>query len=83
MEDVKIFEHSWTSINGRPNKMAILWGAMSKDNPTAYMNSAVSEYVQSTGYNEFVEIHMDNPWIRVIVKNINDLPFDDFINQRL
>lgn len=83
MEDVKIFEHEWVSRNEKPNKLAILWGAMSKENPTAYMNAAVNEYVQNTGHNQFVEITMDNPWIRVIVKDINDLPFDDFIDQRL
>ena len=83
MEDVKIFEHEWTSSNAKPNKLAILWGGMNQDNPTAYMNNAVSKYVQRTGYNQFVEIHMDNPWLRVIVKDINELPFENFTDQLL
>lgn len=83
MEDVKIFEHKWTSLNGKPNKLAILWGGMNRENPTQYMNDAVSQYVQQTSYNQFVEIHMDNPWLRVIVKDINELPFEDFIDQYL
>jgi hypothetical protein len=56
---------------------------MNKENPTAFMNNAVSEYVQSNGHNQFIEIHMDNPWLRIIIKDINDIPFDDFIDQRL
>jgi len=83
MEDVKIFEHEWTSSNQKPNKLAILWGGMNKDNPTEYMNNAVSKYVQRTGHNQFVEIHMDNPWLRVIVKDINELPFVNFTDQLL
>ena len=47
------------------------------------MNAAVSEYVGRDLYNEFVEIHMDNPWVRVIVSNINELDYKDFVNQRL
>jgi ribosomal protein L25 (general stress protein Ctc) len=83
MEGVKIFEHNWTSENGKPNKMAILWGGMDKENPTAFMNNAVNEYVQTNGHNQFIEIHMDNPWLRVIIKDVNDIPFDDFTDQRL
>jgi len=83
MDDVKIFEKEWQADNGSTNKLAILWGGMSKDNPTQYMNDAVSKYVQHTGYNEFIEINMDNPWVRVIVKDINELKFEDFVDQQL
>jgi hypothetical protein len=37
------------------------------------MDCAVSEYVQQTMYNEFVEIFLDNPWIRVIIFGINNI----------
>ena len=83
MEDVKIFEQNCVGISGRPNKIAILWGAMNRENPTTYMNAAVNEYAQNKGHNQFIEIHMDNPWIRVIVEDINDLRFEDFLDQRL
>ena len=47
------------------------------------MNDAVSKYVGSTGYNEFVEIYLDNPWIRVIISGINELDYKIFDNQKV
>lgn len=82
MDDVKIYEHEWVANNVN-HKMAILWGAMRKENPTSYMNAAVAEYVSSgRGHNQFIEITMDNPWIRLLVTDINSMPFIDFTNQR-
>lgn len=68
-------------IDGNPDtKMAILFGGMNSQNPKAYMDAAVHDYLQKNGnplHNQFVEIHMDNPWLRVVVTGINDLPYWD------
>lgn len=61
-------------------KMAILFGGMNSQNPKAYMDSAVYDYLQKNGnplHNQFVEIHMDNPWLRVVVIGVNELPYHE------
>ena len=75
MDDIKIFEQP---LKGEDNqtkgKMTILVGGLKSDNPKGFMDEMVSKYVGRTGHNQFIEIHMDNPWTRVIVKGINDIP---------
>ena len=79
MNGIEIFEQEIK--NG--SKVAILRGGLNTDNPTAIMNEAVSTYVGKNGYNEFVEIFLDNPWVRVVVSEINELDYKPFNNQRL
>jgi hypothetical protein len=83
MSNIEIFEQDLTKNSTKVGKLAILRGGLNTDNPTAMMNLAVSDYVGTTGFNEFVEIYLDNPWVRVIVSGINDLEFKPFTNQRL
>lgn len=83
MEDVEIFEQLLKNGNQVVGKMAVIRGGLNTDNPTGLLNLAVSEYVQNTGYNEFVEIYLDNPWIRVVMSGINEIEFKKFENQRL
>ena len=64
-------------------KVAVLRGGLNTENPTAIMNDAVSRYVGRTGHNQFIEIHLDNPWVRVIVSGINELDYKEFTNQTL
>lgn len=52
-------------------------------NPTEIMDNAVSKYVDRVLHNQFIEIHLDNPWVRVVVSGINELNFVDFKNQHL
>jgi archaellum component FlaG (FlaF/FlaG flagellin family) len=46
--------------------------------PVRKLNEAVSLYVKNEGYNEFIDANMDNPWIRVIIKGINDMEQQPF-----
>jgi hypothetical protein len=41
--------------------------------PVRHLNDAVIHYVNHEGYNEFIDANMDNPWVRVIIKGINDM----------
>ena len=44
--------------------------------PVKHLNEAVFHYVGNVGnvgYNEFIDANMDNPWVRVIIKGINDI----------
>jgi len=82
MDDVKIFEEYLNDDSGNEKgKVAILVGGMNSDNPKEFMDGAVSKYVGRTGHNQFVEIHLDNPWTRVLVRGINDIPFRPMTDQ--
>lgn len=88
MEKVEIYEQKLfnKNINGQDKeigKMAIIKGGIGTVNPKAVMDNAVREYVANESYNQFVEIHLDNPWVRVVIKGINDVSFEEFKIQRL
>lgn len=77
-DDVEIKEYEVGPI-----KIAFIRGGFSSDNPKAYMDCVVSEYVKGCSYNQFIEEHLDDPWLRVIITGINDIPFEPFNDQRL
>jgi hypothetical protein len=82
MNDVKLFDQHLKDDKGNiVGKVAILVGGINSDNPKEFMDNAVSEYVGREGHNQFVEIHLDNPWTRVLVKGINDIPLRQMTDQ--
>lgn len=83
MSQIEIFEQYLTNGDDKKGKMAILRGRPQSENPTSLMNDAVSKYVDNSPYNEFIEIEMDNPWVRVVVGGINKLNYEEFKNQKL
>lgn len=70
-EDVEIIE---TDLDGG-GKLAILRGGFTSPNPKAYMDLVVADYVQHHIFNEFLEEHLDTPWVRVIITGINNLNY--------
>jgi len=84
MNDVEICQYPLMGKDGKKKgKVAILRGGLNSENPIAHMNNAVSKYVKGELHNQFVEIHMDNPWVRVIVSGINELEYEELKNQHL
>ena len=88
MAEIEIFEQALCNSDGNGNsievgKVAILRGGIGAMNPKAFMDKAVSEYVKYNTFNQFVEIHLDNPWVRVIVKGINEVKYEPFNGQHL
>lgn len=79
MNGVKIFEQDLMDGSKVVGKMAILVGGLGKSNPKEFMDNVVLEYVKNKGHNQYVEIHLDNPWTRVITSGINDLPMRDLV----
>lgn len=58
------------------NKMAymtILVGGLTESNPKSYMDGVVLEFTNGRMYNEYVDANLDNPWLRIIIEDINDL----------
>ena len=74
MQDI-IFQEA--EANNRKVKVGILHYVGNGD-PVKNLNAAVSKYVANEGYNEFVDANMDNPWVRVIVKGINEMDQVEF-----
>jgi hypothetical protein len=74
MKDI-IYQEAET--NNKKIKVGILIYVGSGD-PVKPLNEAVHLYVRNEGYNEFIDANMDNPWIRVIIKGINDMEQVEF-----
>jgi hypothetical protein len=79
IQGVKIFEQSIVNSRTRRTvgKIAILVGGLDRDNPKEFMDQVVQQYVGSVGHNQFIEIHLDNPWTRVVTDCINDVELRD------
>lgn len=69
MENILLQELN--DIGGRV-KVAI-FTYIGQQDPIERLNDAVNIYVGHEGYNEFVDANMDNPWVRVIIKGINEV----------
>ena len=46
--------------------------------PKKVLDFAVQKYVQTDGYHELIDANLDNPWMRVILSNINGIKKDPF-----
>ena len=47
--------------------------------PAKVLDLAIRAYVEDNGYYELIDANLDNPWMRVVVSNINEMsqePFD-------
>jgi hypothetical protein len=64
-------------------KITILIGGFHSKNPKAYMDNVVSEYVEDSLYNEFIESHLDMPQVRIILSGINEIDYDKYNGQHL
>lgn len=83
MVNVEIFEQFIQNPNGSPGKIAVFRISPNIEKPKPLMDQAVSEYVGFNPYNEFIEIFLDNPWVRVIVSDIDSLNFVPFKDQKI
>ena len=64
-------------------KSVILRGGLYSDKPLEYMSNVVTKYTNTKEHIHCVEIFMDNPWVRVVLFNMNNLVFEPFKDQRL
>ena len=62
-------------IGGR-GTVTILRGGWTRPDAKTYMDEVVRQFVERRLINQFVEIHLDIPQVRVIVEGINDITFD-------
>ena len=58
---------------GRNAYITILIGGLETGTPKSFMDIVVAKYVSNRMYNEYVDANLDNPWLRIIIEDINDL----------
>ncbi len=82
-QKVQIAESYFEGDDGLKHKVAILVGGFDKESPKGYMDRIVKEYTNGAKYNDFIEVFLDNPYVRVIVEGINEIKFAKYDKQRL
>ena len=78
-QEVKIARFDLKQGDTKVGEFAMLIGGINFQDPDKVLEDAVSHYVNNEGYNEYVDIHLDNPWVRVVVKGIDQFELEDFI----
>ena len=54
--------------------------------PKQFLDYAVSEYVETNAHHVLIDANLDNPWMRVIISDINNMhqePYDVFDHKLL
>lgn len=72
-----INESSYKLENGQDAKLAVFIYTGNAD-PKPILDYAVKEYVGENGYHELIDAHLDNPWTRVILSEINGMNQEEF-----
>ena len=62
---------SFKEINCRNGNKILLLNYAGEDDPVRHLDDAVRQYVGRDNYTEFVDMSMDNPWVRIVVKGDN------------
>lgn len=79
---VIIKETTYKLVGDKTGKMAIFICVGSGD-PKVALDEAVRQYVGTNGYHEYIDSSLVNPWVRVVIEDVNQLPEHEFDKQRL
>lgn len=85
IDGMRINEAEYPLENGKKGKIAVLMYTGSAD-PRPVLDYAIKSYVQGNPYYELIDAQMNNPWLRVIISNINDMKqedFDDYMKRKI
>lgn len=77
IKGLKINEADIILPNDKKGKIAVFLYSGESD-PSIILDNAIRGYVENNGYNELIDSHLDNPWMRVVVSNINDMEQKQF-----
>jgi len=73
-DKVKIFEQQLSE----KCKFVILRGGIYENEPFTFMSEQTFKYVGDVPHIQFVDITLTDPWTRVIMNDMSDLPFENF-----
>lgn len=83
-KQVEISENPiYDKAGNRIGTFAVLIGGIGHPNPKDFMDDAVSKYTGNCLHNQFIESHLDMPWVRIVIDCINELNYKEFNDQRL
>jgi hypothetical protein len=71
-----INESDYKTKKGKGRIAVFLYGG--KKDPRQVLDNAIYQYVGNNGYHELVDSNMDNPWMRVILSDINNIEQKQF-----
>lgn len=72
LENVKINEASYNLEDGGNGTITVfIYTGIS--NPKIILDEAIRIYTDSEGYHELIDANLDNPWMRVIMSDINKM----------
>lgn len=74
-EEHSELEYSVQALDDRGACICILRGGLDKPDPEEYMNDVVLSVVQDDPYNLFIEDDLDNPYVKIIIFDFNNIPF--------
>ncbi len=77
IEGLTINESEYDLENNKRGKIAVFIYTGGAD-PSKILNYAVNEYVGNNDYHELIDSNLDNPWMRVIISDINDMKQEPF-----
>lgn len=77
IEGLTINESEYDLPGKAKGKIAVLIYAGSGD-PKRILDHAVAAYVGNEGHHELIDAHLDNPWMRVILSDINNMDQEAF-----
>lgn len=60
---------------GNGTCICILRGGLNKPAPEKYMKDVVLSVVQKEHHNSFIEDELDNPYVKIIIFDLNNIPF--------
>jgi len=77
IEGLTINQAEYCLPSGKKGMIAVLIYSGESD-PTKILDYAVSIYVQRNSFHELIDANLDNPWMRVIINDINDMSQEQF-----
>lgn len=77
IKDLTINESTFTNEDGSLGKIAVFIYSGSSD-PSPILKWAVNNYVEDEPYFELISSSLDNPWMRVVISNINKMKQESF-----
>ncbi len=80
-----INESEYDLEGGGKGKIAVFIYA-GKSDPKKVLDLAAHQYVEGNGHHELIDANLDNPWMRVILSDINGMhqdPYDSEIHKMI
>lgn len=77
--NVQIYKHEY---NGNTS-ITVFRVDVNTKAPNDILDQAIGRYVRNQPHLQFRDVYIDNPWMRIIVSNIDGLPFENLTDQHL